>query len=385
MSTPTDTTTSTSATHMRMTFARRVISEGDFGLSSLMLKALSMPWEVSDALDEYAWTDFKTLYFNVAKLNSRLDTKALKDRGYIGAVCHELLHNLFRHNTRAEGKDRQKWITACEWAINRYLIQYLPLDWIEALGVMYPPEKAQDWMYHNNRHHTTDDYYAFLLEHPDMAPPVEEVPCTYCSRPNTENEAVPASEDVVPEAEYREILKHMVGDMAKASQVPWDILLFGGIEDAVEMEYSWTTPNKISEYLPGMRPEKLMSFVWVLDVSPSVSKEMIEAFLAVLQTGIDKYRDAQHRIILFAECVLKDITVDAGFDVSTLEIETGWGTCLREVWQILETDLPDYALVLTDLELEAVPAPSHTQIVWGVVGGYPAFTPDYGTIINLPS
>lgn len=379
-------TKNTSAAGMRATFARKTISDKNYGLSSLLLKSLSMPWVISEQLDEYAWTDFKTLFFNRTKLDSKLVTPVDRDEGYIGAICHELLHNLYRHKTRAEGKNQHHWMVACEWSINHFLSGYVSPRWATTLGIMVPDHDVLHWLDAKKLPATTDNFYAYLEENPSEAPPPDKTPCTYCSRASEEHEAgLPQPTDIYSDEEYREILRYTLGGSTVAQKIPWDILLFGGIEDSVEMEYSWTTPNKISEFLPGMRPEKLLSFVWVLDVSPSVSQEMIEAFLSVLQAGIDKYRDAQHRIILFAEKVLQDITVDAGFDVTTLEIETGWGTCLEEVWEILETDLPDYALVLTDLELSPVPCPSHTQIVWGVVGDEPFFTPDYGTIVNLPS
>lgn len=157
----------------------------------------------------------------------------------------------------------------------------------------------------------------------------------------------------------------------------------GGIEDAITQEQSWSLPSRRNELMPGWRHEKLLSFVWILDVSPSIDDEMKQSFMNTLQAGINLYHDAQHRVIFFADGIEEDILVTSGTNLSRMEIPSGCGTCLNEVWEVLERDLPEYALVLTDLELAEVPKPSFTKVVWGIVGNYRSFDPNYGVKIEL--
>lgn len=381
----------------------------------LLRQALCKPWEASTALDEMAWTDFKKLYFNFPKLEAALNeyerlcspgivpqaspTGVLLDPGdrtmaYIGALCHEILHVLWMHQLR--GKDRDSahaWKIACEYSINYYLANLLGKDWITHLQVMYPDDNVLNTLSLMNLPPTTDGFYRLLTEGPGNASVTialgKPCVCTFCDRPPEDDELrlPPDAMKILlqlPETEEKtEILGFIANIVTPAQQLPWEMLLMGGLEDAVSMEQSWSVPSRRNEMLPGWRHEKLLSFVWILDVSPSINDDMKSSFMNTVQAGILLYHDAQHRIIFFGDGIVGDITVSSGTDLSQIEIPWSNGTCLQEVWEVLEQDLPEYALVLTDLELSPVPKPSFTKIVWGVVGDRRHFHPDYGTIIDL--
>ena len=184
-------------------------------------------------------------------------------------------------------------------------------------------------------------------------------------------------------AERNDIIKFLVAHRTAPQKVPWEMLLLGGIEDAMSQEQSWAKPSRRDEELPTWQNEKLLSFVWILDVSPSIDDEMKKSFMNTLQAGINLYNDAQHRVIFFGDGIVADITVSSGTNLSRMEIPTSMGTDLTEVWQVLDQDLPEYALVLTDLELYEVPKPQYTKVIWGIVGNRRLFDPDYGVKIIL--
>lgn len=381
------------------------------GLADYLLRhSLCRPWVASTHLDEMAWTDFKSLFFNFPKLRAQLDGWVNRNTlstpldpgeetvAFLAAACHEILHVLWLHKYRGKDKSRDEWQAACEYAINIELYKIFGMNWIEHLNVMYPPQGLIDTLNRANLPPTTDNIYQALLERPAYinCPAASSiVKCGFCDRTHQEDPTEETEErdplDMVrvlhqlpPEAAEREdILKFLTAQQTPAQKVPWEMLLLGGIEDAITQEQSWARPSRRNDLLPGWRHEKLLSFVWILDVSPSISDEMKQSFMNTLQAGINLYHDAQHRVIFFADSIEADIVVSSGTNLSHMEIPSGCGTDLTDVWKILEQDLPEYALVLTDLELGAVPKPSYTKVVWGIVGDYRCFDPDYGVKIVL--
>lgn len=389
---------------LRAHAVRHIVRQGM--AEHLLRHALCKRWVASTHLDEMAWTDFKTLFFNFPLLQAQLNgadsaaqvwnERPLEDSdritAFMAAICHEISHVLWLHKYRSKGKNQAVWAEACEYAINIELVKYFGTKWIEHLGVMYPSNELPQALAKAKLAPTTDNIYELLLKRADLRPSPHDrhKSCKFCSRREDAEEADP-SESVVrvlnslppKSAERNDILKYLISEQQEARKIPWEMLLMGGIEDAVNQEQSWALPSRRNDLLPGWRHEKLLSFVWILDVSPSIDDDMKKSFMNTVQAGINLYHDAQHRIIFFAEEVVADITVSSGTDLSKIEIPYGSGTDLTDTWKILERDLPEYALVLTDLELNPVPKPSFTKIVWGIVGRNRIFDPDYGTKIVL--
>lgn len=369
---------------------------------SLLRHSLCKRWVQSEHLDELAWTDYKSLFFNFPKIRAQLDAwkntdGSMLDPGdittaFLAATCHEILHNLFLHRYRGRGKKFQEWSAACEYAINHDLTRVFGDDWIKHLDVMQPTQNMLRWLENHDLEPTTDGFYKMLCDQ-ENGYSIPAFTCKFCERAAEKDKEDPETtpptllqvllqlDEEAPER--KEVMEYLTVGEAQPQKLSWEMLLMGGIEDAVNQEQSWTTPSRRNDLQPGWRREKLLSFVWVLDVSPSIDADMKRSFMATLQAGINLYQDAQHRVIFFAQGIEEDILISSGTDLSNMEVPSGSGTCLNEVWAVLERDMPEYALVLTDLELYAVPKPSYTQIIWGVVGDCRAFNPDYGTEIIL--
>ena len=371
---------------------------------SLLRQSLCKRWSDSQHLDELAWTDYKSLFFNFPKIRAKLDAwknldGSMLDPGdlttaFLGLICHEIMHNLFLHRYRGRGKRMREWSAACEYAINHDLCRVFGDNWVKHLGGMLPTNNMLRWLISHNLEPTTDGFYEMLCDPDNDA--MQSVPvfdCKFCERAaakdQEEGELIPPTmlqvllqlDDEAPER--REIMEYLTVGEAKPQKLSWEMLLMGGIEDAVNQEQSWTTPSRRNDLQPGWRREKLLSFVWVLDVSPSIDDDMKRSFMATLQAGINLYQDAQHRVIFFAHGIEQDMIISSGTNLNDFDIPSGGGTCLQEVWAVLEKDMPEYALVLTDLELEEVPKPAYTQIIWGIVGDARTWTPSYGVEIIL--
>lgn len=362
----------------------------------IYLKSLGFEWKDSNAHDYLAWTDFKKIYFNSQKLEGMLKTATQGQVDMDGVILHETLHNLWMHGTRGEGREfPNAWKIACEYAINHFISEHILNNylWVIEMGGIYPSEHITRSMILEGIPFTTEGFYKYLVSQSpkeDMA----QVACS-CSHTGENAPAPELTDDVVnlilsadpavfTENERDDVLKAIMEIQHVDEQpIPWEQLLLGGMEDSVEMEYSYSRPNRRNSDLPASRPEKLLSFYWILDVSPSIDQDMKNSFMSTLQAGIDKYQDAEHRVIFFANTVVGDIIIHSGDNVSDIEVPEGEGTCLDEVWKILEESKPDHALVLTDLELYPVPKPTHTQIIWGVVNDCRIFDPDYGRVIQL--
>jgi hypothetical protein len=383
----------------------------------LLRQSLCKPWVASEHLDEMAWTDFKRLFFNFPKLRAQLDawdagqtvaanlsatngTHTKLDPGdhgtaFLAAACHEILHVLWLHKYRQKGKAIEQWKAACEYAINFELSNIFGMAWIEHLGVMYPPAGLLKALRENDLPTTTDGFYEALLKEPSFMMNVPKIiVCKFCDRVGSPTEEELEEDPLdrvrvlhqlpIDAREREDILKFLIAEQAPSQRIPWETLLMGGIEDAVTKEQSWMRPSRRDDMLPSWRHEKLLTFVWILDVSPSIDEDMKRSFMNTLQAGINLYHDSQHRVIFFADSIEADIMVSSGTNLSRMEIPEGSGTDLTDVWKVLEDDRPEYALVLSDLELQCeVPKPSYTKIIWGIVNNIRNFDPDYGVKIEL--
>ena len=374
----------------------------------LLRHALCKPWVASTQLNEMAWTDFKSLFFNFPRIQTQLDGAAKRgialnkplDPGehttaFLAAASHEILHVLWLHHFRSDGKLADAWSAACEYAINFELVNYFGKDWIKHLDVMYPSNEMLTVLSAAKLPPTTDGFYEILSRHPAMMPKPDsgKMECKFCARAQEAKgkEEFPDASGAVrvlhhlptDSKERENILRFLTAQQEQARKIPWEMLLLGGIEDAMSQEQSWAKPSRRDEELPTWQNEKLLNFVWILDVSPSIDDTMKQSFMNTLQAGINLYHDAQHRVIFFADGIVEDIMVSSGTNLTQMEIPCGNGTDLKEVWEVLERDMPEYALVLTDLELSPVPKPSFTKIVWGIVGEQQMFHPDYGIKVVL--
>ena len=375
----------------------------------LLRHSLCKPWIASTQEDDMAWTDYKSLFFNFPRIRAQLDGAAVQGianrkplqpgdytTAFLAAACHEILHVLWLHNIRSKDKHQAVWRDACEYAINYELASLFGRDWIDHLNVMYPDSLILNALTVQKLAPTTDNFYDLMLKRPDLRPKLPITtgvfPCKFCERAErADPDDLPTTSDAVRvlnhlpynHNEREGIIKFLVAEQEAPRKIPWEMLLLGGIEDAVTQEQSWALPSRRNDLLPGWRHEKLLTFVWILDVSPSIDETMKKSFMNTVQAGINLYHDAQHRIIFFAEDVVADIMVSSGTDLSRMEIPCGSGTDLRDVWDLLDRDSPEYALVLTDLELSPVPKPRFTKIIWGIVGNQRIFDPDYGVKIAL--
>lgn len=394
----------TSVEELRQYAVRIILRQG--ALDYLLRHALCKPWIESCHLDEMAWTDFKKLYFNFPKILSRLNDRNIERKqagnqpldpgdyttAFMAALAHECLHVLWLHKYRSKGKIPHIWAMACEYAINLELAVLVGKNWIDDLDVCYPSEELLSAMAARDIKTTTDGFYEMLVQQLEAGSiEVVQMNCKFCERCKDDAEdSIPHDEIIntinqsnVDEDERADILRFILSEGAVQQKVPWEMLLLGGIENAMNQEQSWAAPSRRNDLLPGWRHEKLLNFVWILDVSPSIDDMMKQSFMNTLQAGINLYHDAQHRVIFFAEDIVKDMMVSSGTNLSQMEIPCGNGTDLEEVWEVLERDMPEYALVLTDLELTPVPKPSITKIVWGIVGDRQMFYPDYGIKVML--
>lgn len=374
----------------------------------LLRHSLCKPWVASTSEDEMAWTDYKSLFFNFPRIRAQLDGATAQglalgkplDPGdyttaFLAAACHEILHNLWLHHHRSKGKSPSIWRDACEYAINFELGTLFGKAWVSHLNVMYPSNQMLTALAAKDLPPTTDGFYELLMANPNLGPSNSGVlmNCKFCERAAEQDKDGASFEPTeimrvlnhLPHdcSEREGILRFLTAQQEQSQKVPWEMLLLGGIEDAMTQEQTWALPSRRNDLLPGWRHEKLLSFVWILDVSPSIDDKMKQSFMNTVQAGINLYHDAQHRIIFFAGTVEADIVIGSGTDLSRMEIPCGNDTDLTDVWALLERDMPEYALVLTDLQLGKVPKPSVTKVIWGIVGNYRYFNPDYGVKIVL--
>jgi hypothetical protein len=239
----------------------------------LLRHSLCKPWVASTQEDEMAWTDFKSLFFNFPKIRARLDEAtahgiAIEDplhpgdyiTAFLAAACHEILHVLWLHMYRGKNKQQAEWAAACEYSINYDLVKIFGKQWVDNLGVMYPTPDMIKALREEDLQPTTDGFYELLISRPDLMGTVpKHIECLFCERATklssdpVENRIKVLNALPVFHPERQEVMNFLIAEQTAPQKVPWEMLLMGGIEDAITQEQTWALPSRRNDLMPGWR------------------------------------------------------------------------------------------------------------------------------------
>lgn len=347
-----------------------VLDEPFFGTLSLRLKI------VQDPTCGTLWTDGKRLGYN-PDFALKLTPQELK-----GVICHEIMHCVFRHQTRRGDRNHIKWNIACDYAINNFITKDNRYKLPEGALV----DKKYDGM-------TAEHIYDILpIQEIEVYMTGEGVPDPgACGeiRDSEGSNGQPAN-DLEKARENRDwqIATTQAANAAKAqgklpghiaelmkdfnqSKVPWQNVLRNFMTSVSKDDYSFTRPNRrfahMNMYLPSMYSEALGEVVIAVDTSASVSREELKQFGGEISSIIEDTRPKKVHVIY---CDTQ-VNGHEEFTVDDMPLELSYkgrgGTCFTPAFDYAREHVEDPVcfIYLTDMGADDFPeVPPPYPVLW---------------------
>ena len=297
--------------------------------------------------------------------------------------AHEVLHNVFDHMGRRDGRDPTLSNIAADYAANQILkderIGEVP-DWIK----IFQDNKYRGWSYEQIYNELYDkaekidlsELGELLDEHLDgegdddssgSGNGDEEGPeGKGKGRPKLTAEEKKQIRDEIKEAMVAAAqaagagripagVARMISDFTEP-KMDWRQLLRMSIQSILKSNFSFSRPNRKSQHsgaiLPGMMNEETIDVSIAIDMSGSISNVQAKDFLSEVKGIMDEYVDFKLDIWCFDTEVYSytQFTGDTADEIMDYEVKGGGGTDFEANWTFMKDNdiLPKKFIMFTD-------------------------------------
>jgi predicted metal-dependent peptidase len=307
-----------------------------------------------------AATDGRHLFYN-REFFGGLTTKQVEF-----VVAHEILHNVFDHMGRNEGRDRQIFNIAADYCVNGQLIRDHIGEQPPEIKIFHDPqhynksaEQVYDEIFEKYDEEQLKALGQLLDDHIDWEKDGD-------GRPAYSKEELKQIRDEIREATMQAANAAGAGNtpanvarMIKELTEPkmnWRELLRQQIQSTIKTDYSFSRPNRkgwhTGAILPGMKFDETIDIAVSLDMSGSITDEMSMDFITELKGIMDEYKDYNIKLWCFDTKVYNEQDFDgySGEDILNYEIMGGGGTDFMCNWEYMkEHDInPKKFIMFTD-------------------------------------
>lgn len=320
--------------------------------------------KVKDASDwcPTAATEGTHLYYN----HDFFDKMSINQVEFV--IAHEILHNVFDHMGRNEGRDKKIWNIACDYAVNGQLIR-------DKIGT--PPDIK---FYHDTKYYgkSAEEIYDDIMENSsqELQEQIGQLVDEHIdwtdggsngNQPQYTKEQMKAIRDQVVEGVIQAAQASGAGNtpaeiarMIKTMTEPkmnWRELLRNQIQSILKNDFTWQRPNRKAMssgiYLPGISNDETIDVAVALDMSGSISDEQARDFLSEVKGIMDEYRDYKIKLWTFDTKVYneQDFTMENGEELMEYNIIGGGGTSFECNWEYMKEHdfVPKKFIMFTDM------------------------------------
>ncbi len=328
-------------------------------------------------------TDGKHFYYN-SRFVDMLTSKELEF-----GFGHEVLHCVYDHMLRRDGRDPKIWNFATDYCVNSDLIKHDVGEKITTIEILYdtkyydwPAEKVYDHLMENVKYINMDELLDKLLdEHfePEDSNGSSKNPGTGKStegdsggekdgggRPRFTKEQLDEIRDEFREAVINAAQQSNAGDvpnnvksMIKDLTQPvmdWREMLDMTLTSAMKDDYSWMRSSRrgwhIDAIMPGMTPGEEIDIVVAIDTSGSISTNMLRDFLSEVQGAMESFTSYKIHVFCFDTGYHNpvDFSSDDIRSITEYELAGFGGTDFNAIFDHLkDADIePERLVVFTD-------------------------------------
>jgi predicted metal-dependent peptidase len=290
--------------------------------------------------------------------------------------AHEILHNVFDHMGRRNGRDPQLSNIAADYAVNQILVD-------ERIGTV--PSIIQIYQDSKYRGKSYEEIYEELYEKADKIDIASlgelldehldgdkesngdgEEDSDSNGRPKLTAEEKKQIRDEIKEAMVSAAqsagagkvplgIKRLISDFTEP-KMDWRQILRMNIQSIFKSNFSFSRPNRKSQHcgaiLPGMMNEETIDVSVGIDMSGSISNSQAQTFISEVKGIMDEYKDFKLDLWCFDTEVYNysRFTGDTADEIMTYEVQGGGGTNFEVNWQFMkEHDIvPKKFIMFTD-------------------------------------
>jgi len=314
--------------------------------------------DASDWLPTAA-TDFRNFYFN------REFFDKMTPRQVEFVVAHEILHCVFDHMMRNEGREKQIWNIAADYCVNGILKRDRIGDdppvkfFYDRKYDNWSAEQVYDEIYNKYDEEQLNQLGQMLDHHMDPEGGKD-------GQPQYSKEELKKIRDEIKEAMIQSAnaagagnvpgeIARMIKDMTEP-KMDWREMLRMNIQSLVKNDFSFSRPNRKGQMtgavLPGCNFDTSIDVCVALDMSGSISDEMGVDFLGEVKGIMQEFKDFNIKIWCFDTKVYNEQDYDSynGDEIDEYEIMGGGGTEFDANWDYMkEHDIrPKKFIMFTD-------------------------------------
>jgi predicted metal-dependent peptidase len=307
-----------------------------------------------------AATDGRALYYN------RNFFEDLTNKQVEFVIGHEILHNVFDHLGRNEGRNRKVFNIAADYCVNGQLIRDHIGEQPPKIPIFHDPlhyGKSAEQVYDELMEKYDDEELGalgkLLDEHIDWDKDGEN------GRPQYTKEELKAIRDEVREATIQAAnaagagntpagVARLIKDLTEP-KINWRQYLRQQIQSLIKSDYSFTRPNRkgwaLGAILPSMKNEETIDVCVGLDMSGSITDVMGKDMLSEIKGIMDEYKDFKVKIWCFDTSVYNEQNFDSyENEIERYELKGGGGTDFDANWTYMkEHDIvPKKFIMFTD-------------------------------------
>jgi len=338
-----------------------------------------------------AATDGRHLYYN------RDFFEKLTNKQVEFVVAHEILHNVFDHMMRVEGRDRFIWNAAADYSVNGQLVR-------DRIGEV-PPEIK---IFHDTAHYgkSTEQIYDEIFEKMDeeqlkalgqlLDEHIDWEKGGKDGRPSYSKEELKQIRDEIKEATIQAAqaagagnvpasIARMIKDLTEP-KMNWREILRQQIQSVIKNDYTFIRPSRkawhMNAILPGTQFDETIDICCSIDMSGSITDEMGKDFISEIKGIMEEYKDYKIKLWCFDTKVYNEADFDGyNDDIMGYELMGGGGTDFMCNWTYMkEHEInPKKLIMFTDgYPWDSWGDPDYCDTVF-IIHGNDTIIPPFGT------
>ena len=314
-----------------------------------------------------AATDFRNFYYN------REFFEKMTPRQVEFVVAHEILHCVFDHMSRREGRDPKVWNIAADYCVNGILKRDRigddpPVKFFHDRKYDgWSAEQVYDEISEKYSNEQLDALGKMLDEHLSQDGDGDDNKEPGKGPASYSKEELKAIRDEIKEAMVQAAqavgagsLPAEIGRMIKEITEPkmnWREMLRQQIQSTIKNDFSWSRPSRKGQMsgaiLPGAHFDTSIDVCIGLDMSGSIGSEQAADFMGEVKGIMEEFKDFQMKVWCFDTRVYNEADFDAytADDINEYEIKGGGGTDFMCNWEYMKDNdiVPKKFIMFTDM------------------------------------
>jgi predicted metal-dependent peptidase len=309
-----------------------------------------------------AATDGRTIFFN----RKFFEPLSIKQVEFV--IAHEILHNVFDHMGRNEGRDRKIFNIAADYCVNGQIVRDRIGDHeIEGIKIFHDPkyygkgaEEIYDEIYNKYDEEELAALGQLLDEHIDWGEKGADGQPTYSKDELKKirdeiREATIAAAQAAGAGNTPASIARMIKELTEP-KMNWREIIRQQIQSTIRDDFSFMRPNRkgwhIGAILPGTNFKNTIDIAVSIDMSGSIGDDQAKDFLTEIKGIMQEYQDFNIKVWCFDTRVYNeaDFTGYSMDEFDEYEPMGGGGTDFECNWEYMkEHDIqPKKFIMFTD-------------------------------------